>query len=427
MARIHVRFSQAHATHRAEPLSVDRTLIDTGSVVRAAAQRIASGIVRTTTARSHALSNAIAGDVFLKTENRQTTGSYKERGALNAMLLLSPERRACGVITMSAGNHGQAVAYHGTRLGLTTTVVMPETTPFLKVRRTRDFGADVVLFGETFDDAATHARDLAERTGATIVHPYDDAHVIAGQATATLELLEDSGCELDVLLVPVGGGGLISGATLAVETLDHKTEIIAVQSTFYAGIAAARTGVPARGGPTIAEGIAVKRIGALPLELIERRVRNVILVDEAAIETAIARLLEDEKLVSEGAGAAGVAALLAEPERFAGKRVGTLICGGNIDLGMLASVIVRHRMRSGRVVRIRVHMVDRPGELASVAIAISAAGANVLDVAHHRVFGSISAKHAELDVTVEVERPSDLPTIMTAIAERGFEAEVVTE
>jgi len=383
--------------------------------------------VRTPTVRSRALSAATGAEVFLKTENRQTTGSYKERGALNAMLLLEPARAARGVVTMSAGNHGQAVAYHGTRLGLATTVVMPATTPFLKVRRTRDFGADVVLFGDTFDDAAAHARELAARTGATIVHPYDDEHVIAGQATATLELLEDAGAELDVLLVPVGGGGLISGATLAAMAMDARTEVVGVQSLFYAGIAAARTGVAVRGGPTIAEGIAVKSIGALPAQLIEQRVRDVILVDEAAIETAIAALLEDEKLVSEGAGAAGVAVLLAHPQRFAGKRVGTIICGGNIDLGMLASVIVRHRMRSGRVVRIRVHMVDRPGELASVAVAISAAGANVLDVAHHRVFGSISAKHAELDVTVEVERPDDLPAIMAAIAERGFEAEVVTE
>jgi threonine dehydratase len=394
--------------------------------VRAAAERIRTGILRTPTVRSRTFSNAVGGDVYLKIENRQTTGSYKERGALNAMLQLGPAERERGVITMSAGNHGQAVAYHGARLGLKTTVVMPETTPFLKVRRTRGFGAEVVLHGLTFDEAADFARASAARTGATVVHPYDDPNVIAGQATATLELLEDAGTDIDVLLVPVGGGGLIAGATLAVAAGNSKAEIIGVQSAFYPSIAAARTGTLGAGGPTIAEGIAVKRLGRLPLALIAS-VNEVILVSEAAIETAIAYLLEDEKLVAEGAGATGVAALLADPARFAGKRVGTLICGGNIDLGMLASVIVRHRMRSGRVARIRVHMVDRPGELASVAIAISEAGANVLDVAHHRVFGSISAKHAELDVTVEVERPEDLPSIMAAIAERGFEAEVVTE
>jgi threonine dehydratase len=410
-------------------VEIPLTTIDlSAQAVHAAAERIRSGIRRTPTQRSRALCAASESDVFLKHETRQTTGSYKERGALNALLVLSHEQRERGVVTMSAGNHGQAVAYHGARLGLATTVVMPRTTPFLKVRRTRDYGAEVVLEGDTFDEAAEFARGLAARTGATVVHPFDDADVIAGQATATLELLEDAGTELDVLLVPVGGGGLIAGATLAVAAAGSSAQIVAVQSAYYPGVAAALTGtslVP--GGPTIAEGIAVKQIGRLPAELIRGVVKDVVLVQEAAIETAIALLLEEEKLLAEGAGAAGVAALLAEPARFAGKRVGTLLCGGNIDLGMLASVIVRHRMRSGRVVRVRVHMVDKPGELASVAIAISEARANVLDVAHHRVFGSLSAKHAELDVTIELERAEDLPRIMTAIEERGFEVEVVTE
>jgi threonine dehydratase len=399
----------------------------TAASVRAAAARIATGIVRTPTAYSRALSAATGAQVLLKIETRQTTGSYKERGALNAMLMLGADERERGVVTMSAGNHAQAVAYHGARLGIATTVVMPETTPFLKIRRTRDFGAEVVLTGDTFDDAARFARELAERTGATIVHPYDDAHVIAGQGTATLELLADAG-PLDVLLVPVGGGGLIAGATLAVEAANAGVQIIAVQSAFYPSIETARNDVAdAVGGPTIAEGIAVKRLGALPFAVIRDVVREVITVSEAAIETAIVTLIEEEKLVSEGAGAAGVAALLADPGRFEGLRVGTILCGGNVDPGMLASVIVRHRMRSGRVIRIRVHMVDKPGELAAVATAISAARANVLDVAHHRVFGSISAKHAELDLTVEVERPDDVDAIMHSLKSCGFDAEVVTE
>jgi len=396
--------------------------------VRAAAERIRSGIRHTPTVRSRTLSSALGAEIYLKVENRQTTGSYKERGALNAMLMLAPEERERGVVTMSAGNHGQAVAYHGARLGLRTTVVMPATTPFLKVRRTRDFGANVVLYGETFDDAAAHARELARQTGGTVVHPYDDLNVIAGQGTASLELLEDAGVPLDVLLVPIGGGGLIAGATLAVEAAGSAVEIVGVQSAFYPGVAAALEGSKTvAGGPTIAEGIAVKQPGRIPLERIRAAVREVVLVSEAAIETSIAQLLEDEKLVVEGAGAAGVAALLEFPERFRGKRVGTILCGGNIDLGTLAAVIVRHRMRSGRVARIRVHMVDKPGELASVALVISEMGANVLDIAHHRVFGSLSAKHAELDVTVEVERPEDLAGIMAAISERGFEADIVTE
>jgi threonine dehydratase len=395
--------------------------------VRAAAERIAPGIVRTPTSYSRALSNATGAHVLLKIETRQTTGSYKERGALNAMLMLDPDARARGVVTMSAGNHAQAVAYHGTRLGIDTTVVMPQTTPFLKIRRTRDFGAHVVLTGDTFDEAAQYARDLAARTGATIVHPYDDAHVIAGQGTATLELLEDVG-DLDVLLVPVGGGGLISGAVLAKLATGSRVEIVPVQSAFYPSIDTARNELAdGLGGPTIAEGIAVKRMGALPLAVVRDAVRDVVIVSEAAIETAIVTLIEEEKVVTEGAGAAGVAALLENPGRFAGLRVGTLLCGGNIDPGMLASVIVRHRMRSGRVIRIRVHMVDKPGELASVASAISAARANVLDVAHHRVFGSISVKHAELDLTVEVERPEDVGEIMLSLSRCGFDAEVVTE
>ncbi len=403
------------------------TLNVSADSVRAAAERIASGVQRTPTAHSRALSALTGASVALKIETRQTTGSYKERGALNAMLMLDAEQRRRGVVTMSAGNHAQAVAYHGARLGIETTVVMPQTTPFLKIRRTRDFGATVVLTGDTFDEAAEYARALAQRTGATIVHPYDDANVIAGQGTATLEMLEDGG-DFDVLLVPVGGGGLIAGATLAVLAAKAPVEIIAVQSAFYPSISCARNGTAEGiGGPTIAEGIAVKRMGALPLAVIRDVVHEVITVSEAAIETAIVTLLEEEKLVSEGAGAAGVAALLTDPGRFAGLRVGTLICGGNIDPGMLASVIVRHRMRSGRVIRIRVQMVDKPGELASVATAISAARANVLDVAHHRVFGSISAKHAELDLTVEVERPEDVGAIMSSLKECGFDAVVVTE
>jgi threonine dehydratase len=395
--------------------------------VRDAARRIATGVLRTPTEHSRALSALSGATVALKIETRQTTGSYKERGALNALLMLDGQQRAHGVVTMSAGNHAQAVAYHGARLGIRTTVVMPQTTPFLKIRRTRDFGAEVVLTGDTFDDAAEYARGLAERTGATIVHPYDDANVIAGQGTATLELLADGG-DFDVLLVPVGGGGLIAGATLAKLAAGSRAEIIAVQSAFYPSIHTARSGhADGIGGPTIAEGIAVKRLGALPLAVIGDAVREVITVSEAAIETAIVTLIEEEKLVSEGAGAAGVAALIADPKRFAGLRVGTLICGGNIDPGMLASVIVRHRMRSGRVIRIRVQMVDKPGELATVASAISAARANVLDVAHHRVFGSISAKHAELDLTVEVERPEDVNAIMDALKAAHFDAVVVTE
>ena len=384
--------------------------------VQAAAERIRGSIRRTPTVRSNALSAAIGGEVYLKVETRQATGSYKERGALNAMLLLDLDAQRRGILTVSAGNHGQAVAYHGARLGLKTTVVMPKATPFLKVRRTRDFGAEIVLAGDTFPEAVDAARAIALETGATLIHPYDDADVIAGQGTATLELLGDAERDLDVVLVPVGGGGLIAGAVLALEAAGSHAEIVALQSP-----------LALTGGATIAEGIAVREMGRLPREVLSDVAHDVVPVAEASIETAIAHILEEEKLVVEGAGAVGVAALLADPARFAGKRVGTILTGGNIDLGTLAAVIVRHRMRSGRVARIRVHMVDRPGELASVATAIAAQGANVLDIAHHRVFGSLSAKHAELDVTVEVERPEDLQRIVKVLEREGFETDVVTE
>jgi threonine dehydratase len=396
------------------------------TAVEGAVERLRGGVLRTPTDRSRNLSQLIGGDVFCKLETRQVTGSFKERGALNALSLLSAEQRRHGVVTMSAGNHAQGVAYHAARLGIKAVVVMPDGTPFLKVRRTRDYGAEVVLHGATFETSSAYARLLAEQTGATIIHPYDDLNVIAGQATATLELLEDAGTDLDAIVVPVGGGGLIAGAVLAVEAFGSKAEVIGVESEFYPALEAELKGeTPFIGSVTIAEGIAVAQVGRLPLSILRERVREVLLVSEPAIESAIAYLLEDEKLVAEGAGAAGVAALFGNVERFRGKRVGTLLCGGNIDLGMLASVIVRSRMRAGRVVQIRVLMVDKPGGLVAIATAVNDANANVLDVLHHRLFGSVPAKYAQLDLTCELQRPEDIEQILANIAERGYEAEVI--
>jgi threonine dehydratase len=395
------------------------------SAVQAAVERLRGGVIRTPTDRSRALSELINGDVFCKIETRQVTGSFKERGALNALSLLSEEQRRRGVITMSAGNHAQGVAYHATRLGIKATVVMPDGTPFLKVRRTRDYGAEVVLHGATFEQSSAYVHDLVERTGVTLIHPYDDINVIAGQATATLEMLEDAP-DLDAIVVPVGGGGLIAGAVLAVDLFGSKAEVIAVETEFYPALLAEMRGeATVIGGVTIAEGIAVAKVGRIPLSIVDGVVRDVLLVSEPAIEAAIAFLLEDEKLVAEGAGAAGVAAIRSNVERFRGKRVGTLLCGGNIDLGMLASVIVRSRMRAGRVVQIRVLMVDKPGGLVAIATAVNDANANVLDVLHHRLFGSVPAKYAQLDLTCELQRPEDIEQILTNIAARGFEAEVI--
>jgi threonine dehydratase len=405
-------------------ISTNRELSET---VQGAVERLRGGVVRTPTDRSRTLSTLIAGDVFCKLETRQVTGSFKERGALNALSLLSEEQCRRGVVTMSAGNHAQGVAYHAARLGIKATVVMPTGTPFLKIRRTQDYGADVVLHGETFEESSQYVHALVERTGVTLIHPYDDLNVIAGQATATLELLEDAGTDLDAIVVPVGGGGLIAGAVLAVEKFGSKAEVVGVEAAFYPSLYAELKGeATIVGGVTIAEGIAVAKTGRLPLSIVRDVVRDVLLVSEPAIEAAIAFLLEDEKLVAEGAGAAGVAALRSNVERFRGKRVGTLLCGGNIDLGMLASVIVRSRMRAGRVVQIRVLMVDKPGGLVAIATAVNDANANVLDVLHHRLFGSVPAKYAQLDLTCELQRPEDIEQILANIVARGFEAEVIT-
>ena len=397
------------------------------SSVQAAVERLRGGVLRTPTDRSRSLSLLTGGEVFAKIETRQVTGSFKERGALNALSLLTDEQRRRGVITMSAGNHAQGVAYHAARLGIKATVVMPDGTPFLKVRRTRDYGAEVVLYGSTFEQSSAYVHELVERTGVTLIHPYDDLNVIAGQATATLELLEDAHGDLDAIVVPVGGGGLIAGAVLAVDLFGSKAEVIGVEAEFYPSLYAALKGeTTIVGGVTIAEGIAVEKTGRLPLSIVRGVVRDVLLVSEPAIESAIAFLLEDEKLVTEGAGAAGVAAIRSNVERFRGKRVGTLLCGGNIDLGMLASVIVRSRMRAGRVVQIRVLMVDKPGGLVAIATAVNDANANVLDVLHHRLFGSVPAKYAQLDLTCELQRPEDIDQILANIAERGYEAEIIT-
>jgi threonine dehydratase len=402
------------------------TNLEMRDAVLAAVERLRGGVLRTPTDRSRSLSQLIGGDVYCKLETRQVTGSFKERGALNALSLLNAAQRERGVVTMSAGNHAQGVAYHASRLGIKATVVMPDGTPFLKVRRTQDYGAEVVLHGDTFEKSSKYGYALVQRTGATLIHPYDDADVIAGQATATLELLEDAGGDLDAIVVPVGGGGLIAGAVLAAEAFGSNAEIIGVETEFYPALYAELKGEEVQiGGVTIAEGIAVQKVGRLPLAIVRDVVRDVLLVSEPAIEHAIATLLEEEKLVVEGAGASGAAAIRSNVERFRGKRVGTLFTGGNIDLGMLASVITRSRMRAGRVVQIRVLMVDKPGGLVAIATAVNDANANVLDVLHHRLFGSVPAKYAQLDLTIELQRPEDIEQILANIAERGYEAEVM--
>jgi threonine dehydratase len=388
--------------------------------VTAAAERIAEYVVRTPSLPAASLSERCGARVTLKLETRQRTGSFKDRGAANRMLELTHAERAQGVIAMSAGNHAQAVAYQGMRLGIPATIVMPETTPFTKVRRTQQFGARVILAGETLADAAVRAHELAAEENLTLVHPYDDVRVIAGQGTAGLEFLHDVP-DLDVILIPVGGGGLISGCAIAAKQLKPSVEIVGVQTEAYPSLQRVLAGLePVHGSQTIAEGIAVKSIGERPLAIARELVSDVVLVSDSAIEHAIHLFLEEEKLLVEGAGAAALAVLLDHPERFRNRNVGLLVCGGNIDTGLLATVIARDRLHEGRVVRMRVEISDKPGVLADVARLIGECGANILDVTHQRLFHDVPSKNAELDITFETRSPGDLETIVARLHEAQY-------
>ncbi len=369
--------------------------------VRAAAARIAGSVLRTPSVPSDAISRATGAVVTLKLDNLQATGAFKERGAANRLALLSPAEREAGVVAMSAGNHAQAVARHAMLRGISAVIVMPTTTPLTKVTRTAGWGARVVLHGETLAAAAEHAHAIAEAEGRVFIHPYDDPAVMAGQGTVALELLEDAP-GLETLVIPVGGGGLIGGCAVAAKALKPGIEVIGVEVAAYAGLAQLLAGQPVEvGGPTIAEGIAVRDIGAGPLALIREHVADVVVVPERAVEEAIALLAEGVKLVAEGAGAAGVAALLAFPERFAGRRVGIPVCGGNIDARILANVLLRNLLRDGRLRRLVLEIPDRPGVLADISGRIGNAGGNIIEVSHHRLFASPSVQAAELEVMFE--------------------------
>jgi threonine dehydratase len=369
--------------------------------VRAAAGRIAGRVIRTPMIESASVSIATGARVFLKLENLQATGAFKERGAANRLSLLTEAERARGVIAMSAGNHAQGVARHASLLGIQAVIVMPKHTPVTKVTRTAGWGARVVLHGETLAEAAEHALMLAAAEGLVFVHPYDDPGVIAGQGTMALEMLEDVP-DLDALVIPVGGGGLIAGCATAAAALRPGMEVIGVEVSAYAALAQRLAGQPVSvGGATIAEGIAVRDIGANPLAVIRAHVHDVLVVPERAVEEAIALLAEGAKVVAEGAGAAGVAALLAFPERFAGKRVGIPICGGNIDARILANVLLRNLLRDGRLLRLILEIPDRPGVLADIAGKIGGSGGNIIEVSHQRLFASPSVQTAELEVMFE--------------------------
>ena len=374
--------------------------------VRAAAARIEGHVLRTPMIPCDAISRATGAQVFLKLDNLQATGAFKERGAANRLALLSAAERAAGVIAMSAGNHAQAVARHASLLGIAATIVMPQHTPATKVTRTASWGARVVLHGETLAEAAEHAHTLAAKEGLVFIHPYDDLGVMAGQGTMALEMLADVP-DLDMLVIPVGGGGLLAGCAVAATALKPGIEVIGVEVAAYAALAQRLAGQPVSvGGATIAEGIAVRDIGETPLRHIRAHVADVVVVPERAVEEAIALLAEGAKVVAEGAGAAGVAALLALPDRFAGKKVGVAICGGNIDARILANVMLRNLLRDGRLVRLVLEIPDRPGVLADIAGRIGTAGGNIIDVSHHRLFASPSVQAAQLEVMFEARDPA---------------------
>ncbi|MCI4655435.1 threonine ammonia-lyase [Sphingomonas aquatilis] len=411
------------ATNPADTASLPVSIDD----VYAAHARIRDAIVRTPTLISKTLSEMTGAAVFLKFENLQFTAAYKERGALNTLLQLSPEARAKGVIAASAGNHAQGLAYHANRLGIPATIVMPRTTPTVKVTQTEGHKAKVVLEGDTFDAAYAHARVLEAECGFTFVHPFDDPRVIAGQGTVAVEMLEDVP-SLDTLLIPIGGGGLISGNSVVARAADHPIEVIGVQAELFPSMynRIRGTALPCA-GDTLAEGIAVKEPGGITSRMVAELVDDIVLVGERNLEEAVSLLLQIEKTVVEGAGAAGLAALMAYPERFKGRTVGIVLCGGNIDTRLLANVLLRDLARSGRLARLRVRLQDQPGALYNVARIFDAQRVNIIEVYHQRIFTSLPAKGLITDIECEARDRDHLNRLIAALREGGFETSMVEQ
>jgi threonine dehydratase len=377
-------------------------------------------ILRTPMLPAPRLSELTGAEIFVKYENLQVTNSFKERGALNKLASLSAADRARGVIAMSAGNHAQAVAYHAAKLDIAATIVMPVTTPAVKVAATRAYGGTVVLHGETIAEAQARAEELQTRHGLVFIHPYDDPRIIAGQGTIAIEMLEERP-DLDCLIVPIGGGGLISGNAIAAKAVNPTIDVVGVEAELYPSMWNALHGESRPcGGATLAEGIAVKNVGKLTLPIIRDLVSEVVLVSETHLERAVNAYLTLQKAMAEGAGAAGLAAMLKEPARFAGKRVGLILCGGNIDPRILASIMVRELERGEQIVSFRLTIPDRPGVLGQIASRLGDLGANILEVDHKRLFLDVPAKGARLDVTVETRDHAHAEEIIAALAAEGF-------
>jgi len=398
------------------------------AAIRRAQEKIADAVAKTPLVAAPTLSEASGCEVWLKLETQHPTGSFKERGALNKLLTLDAEERGAGVVAMSAGNHAQGVAYHARRLGIPATIVMPEGTPFIKIDRTQSLGATVLLKGDSLVAARRAADALARDEGLVPVHPYDDPEVIAGQGTVALEMLAD-GPDLDTLIVPIGGGGLISGIAVASKALRPDIEIVGVQSALFPSMFDVLHGKPSdisSTSATLAEGIAVKEPGKLTRRIVTALVSDIMLAEDNEIEAAIEHLIDREKLVAEGAGAAGVAALLANPARFRGKRVGIVITGGNIDARLLASVLMRGLVREGCLVRLRSELPDVPGALARLSGVIGAQGGNIVEVHHQRLFQDSSIKRAELDVVIETQNRRHVSAIVAALIDAGFPTELLS-
>jgi threonine dehydratase len=393
--------------------------------IRAAAGRIAGHVERTPCRFSRTLSEITGAEVWVKFENLQFTAAYKERGALNRLSKLTEAERRRGVIAASAGNHAQGLAYHGQRLGVPVTIVMPRGTPHVKVQQTREFGATVVIDGEGYDAAYQSARALEAERDLVFIHPFDDPDVMAGQGTVALEMLEDAP-DLEILPVPIGGGGLIAGMATVAKALKPDIRVIGVEPAMFPSFTARMRGLSAPcGGQTIAEGIAVKSVGELTYAVARPLIDDVLLLEEPFFERAVALYCNIEKTVAEGAGAAGLAALIAYPERFRGKKCGLIITGGNIDPRLLASVLTRELVRAQRLVSLRIVGDDRPGLLAAVSASIGELGGNILEVAHNRLALDVPAKGAEFDLMIETRDAQHTQEIIDALRERGYPPRVV--
>ncbi len=390
--------------------------------IEQAARRLQGHLLNTPCVASQTLSQLTGAQIYLKFENLQYTASFKERGACNKLSQLSGDERRRGVIAMSAGNHAQGVAYHAQRLGIRSVIVMPRFTPGVKIERTRGFGAEIVLHGDTLDESRAHALLLAEREGLVFVHPYDDEAIVAGQGTVALEILQ-AVPDIDTLVVAVGGGGLIAGMAVAAKAIKPDIEIIGVQTSRFPGMVNAIKGTHhPQGASTIADGIAVGTPGVIAQAIIARLVDDLLLVDEGDIEQAIVMLLEIEKTLVEGAGAAGLAALLKYPARFAGKKIGLVLCGGNIDPLLLAAIIERGMVRAGRLARIKISARDIPGSLARITTTVASAGANIDEVHHQRAFTMLSAQNVEIELVIQTRGRDHIKQVLATLGAAGFEA-----